>query len=122
MLRWYETVLQAKVVHADPKIAFLTYDDEHHRVALVAMDKYAEKPAAMSVGFYHAAFTYHDPDQNNIELQVDAFQTLEECTEFMRGPLFREDPIGKLVDPEEMLVRYQAGVPDSELVKRADRV
>jgi catechol-2,3-dioxygenase len=156
MLRWYETVLQATVVHADPKIAFLTYDDEHHRVALVAMDKYAEKPAATSVGFYHTAFTYNtvsellgtyvrvkakgivpyrtinhgptlsfyynDPDANNIELQVDAFPNLEECKEFMRGPLFGANPIGIVIDPEELLARFHAGATDAELVKRADRL
>jgi catechol 2,3-dioxygenase-like lactoylglutathione lyase family enzyme len=35
MLRWYQTVFGARVQHQNPALAFLTYDDEHHRVALV---------------------------------------------------------------------------------------
>lgn len=58
MKAWYQEVIQAKVVHSSDQIAFLSYDDEHHRVALIATESYAEKPAAMSVGFYHAAFTF----------------------------------------------------------------
>ena len=155
MIEWYAAVLQAQVIHGDEKIAFLSYDDEHHRVAIVAMDKYVEKPKGFAVGFYHAAFTYqnvgellgtyvrlkakgivpyrtinhgptlsfyyNDPDLNNIELQVDAFATLEACADFMRGPLFGANPIGIPVDAEELLARYQAGASDAELVKRADR-
>ncbi|GAA1229270.1 VOC family protein [Pseudonocardia alaniniphila] len=34
MRDWYGTVLGARVVHANPFAVFMTYDDEHHRVAL----------------------------------------------------------------------------------------
>ena len=34
-IKWYETVLGMKVVHENPMIAFMTYDDEHHRMAMV---------------------------------------------------------------------------------------
>lgn len=33
MLDWYCKVFDAKVQHRDPALAFLTYDDEHHRFA-----------------------------------------------------------------------------------------
>ena len=35
MLRWYATVFDARIQHQDPVLAFLTYDDEHHRFAFV---------------------------------------------------------------------------------------
>jgi catechol-2,3-dioxygenase len=35
MVRWYETVFDAKVQYQNPALAFLTYDDEHHRFAFV---------------------------------------------------------------------------------------
>jgi catechol-2,3-dioxygenase len=38
MLAWYTTVFGAKVQYQDPGIAFLTYDDEHHRFAFANMD------------------------------------------------------------------------------------
>jgi len=32
MVRWYQTVFGAKVQYQNPALAFLTYDDEHHRI------------------------------------------------------------------------------------------
>jgi catechol-2,3-dioxygenase len=37
MLNWYVTVFDAKVQYQNPVIAFVTYDHEHHRVALINM-------------------------------------------------------------------------------------
>ncbi len=33
MLKWYQSVFDARVQYADPALAFLTFDDEHHRFA-----------------------------------------------------------------------------------------
>jgi hypothetical protein len=35
MIAWYPTVFGARVVHEDEKLAFLTWDAESHRLALV---------------------------------------------------------------------------------------
>jgi len=32
MIAWYEAVFEARVVHQDPALAFMTYDDEHQRL------------------------------------------------------------------------------------------
>ena len=32
MVRWYKTVLVMRASHEDASVAFLTFDDEHHRV------------------------------------------------------------------------------------------
>jgi catechol 2,3-dioxygenase-like lactoylglutathione lyase family enzyme len=58
MIDWYGIVLGAHEVFRNDRIAFLTYDDEHHRIALVASAPFAERPEGHTVGFYHAAFTY----------------------------------------------------------------
>jgi catechol-2,3-dioxygenase len=58
MIDWYCTVLDAHVVFANEKIAFITYDDEHHRIALIATETFASRPATINVGFYHAAFSF----------------------------------------------------------------
>jgi hypothetical protein len=34
MLAWYQTVFEARVQYQNPALAFLTYDDEHHRFAI----------------------------------------------------------------------------------------
>ena len=57
MLDWYKTVLQAEVVFEGPMIAFMTYDDEHHRLALVAYPGLADRPPR-SAGLDHLAYTY----------------------------------------------------------------
>ena len=62
MLAWYETVFDAKVQYQDPALAFLTYDDEHHRFAfanLAVIRPEAPAPAQRNlVGVDHVAYTY----------------------------------------------------------------
>lgn len=85
MREWYVTVLDGKVMHEDPASAFITYDDEHHRIALANMGDLEnpdqaepvrpivkqEKPAPVTAdtdifqalagpatGLFHIAFTY----------------------------------------------------------------
>ena len=36
MVDWYKTVLLAEVVFENQMLAFMTYDDEHHRLAIAA--------------------------------------------------------------------------------------
>jgi catechol 2,3-dioxygenase-like lactoylglutathione lyase family enzyme len=57
MVDWYKTVLQAEVVHSNGMLAFLTYDDEHHRIAIAAVPGLEDKPRH-SVGLDHIAYTY----------------------------------------------------------------
>jgi catechol-2,3-dioxygenase len=38
MLDWYKTVFDAQVQFESPAIAFVTYDEEHHRVAFLNLD------------------------------------------------------------------------------------
>ncbi|MDX3453316.1 VOC family protein [Streptomyces sp. ME02-8801-2C] len=176
MRDWYLDVLQARVVHENPALAFLTYDDEHHRIALTDPDgiarlaaehggdgaeelagsgkSTAELPADLSTlpphGLMHIAFTYAslldllenyerltengikpvtvinhgtttslyyaDPDGNNIELQIDNFDTADEGTAFMESDSFRRNPVGVPFDPDEMLARLRAGESQAALV------
>ena len=59
MVAWYRTVLGAKIVHTDGVLAFLTYDDEHHRIAIAAIPGLPDLPA-MAAGTDHIAFSYGD--------------------------------------------------------------
>ena len=58
MVRWYCEVLSAHIAYGSDKIAFLTYDEEHHRIALIGLGGYAPKAEGIRVGFYHTAFAY----------------------------------------------------------------
>ena len=57
MVDWYTTVLQAEVVHSNGMLAFMTYDDEHHRIAIAAVPGLEDKPCH-AVGLDHLAYTY----------------------------------------------------------------
>ena len=58
MLNWYKEVLSAHVVFENSKIAFITYDGEHHRVAFIAGDSFLPAKQSPQVGFYHSAFAF----------------------------------------------------------------
>src|SRR5713226_8439850 len=57
MIEWYINVLGAQVLYQNDFAAFLTYDDEHHRIALFAVPGLVEKPKRSS-GLDHLAFFY----------------------------------------------------------------
>ena len=59
LVRWYCTVLNAEVVHSDGMLAFLTYDEEHHRIAIAGIPGLPDQPP-MAAGTDHIAFTYGD--------------------------------------------------------------
>ena len=59
MVRWYRTVLAAEIAHADDTLAFLTYDEEHHRIAIARIPGLPEQPE-IAAGTDHVAFTYAD--------------------------------------------------------------
>lgn len=58
MINWYCKVLGAHVAYASDKVAFLTYDEEHHRIALIGLGEYPPKDETIRVGYYHTAFAY----------------------------------------------------------------
>lgn len=156
MLRWYETVFDARVQYQNPVLAFLTYDDEHHRFAFVNLDvtqpDQSDADKHGLVGVDHVAYTYSsvgdllgnyaelkaqgirpywcvhhgitvsmyyaDPDGNQMEFQVDCFNSNDDANAFMHGPRMELNPIGVEYDPEEWLVRLRAGIPASEFLDR----
>lgn len=66
MLRWYQIVFNARVQYQNPALAFLSYDDEHHRIALANLDVMRpdaiEKDRSGLVGVDHLAYSYDSID------------------------------------------------------------
>ena len=67
MRDWYCSVLGGRVVYEDPHLSFVTYDDEHHRVAFVDFGPLAPRDDGSGQlmvrptdrpGFHHVAFTF----------------------------------------------------------------
>jgi catechol 2,3-dioxygenase-like lactoylglutathione lyase family enzyme len=153
MLDWYKTVLNATPAFENGGLAFLCYDDEHHRVAILNIPTLADQPEGM-VGVHHIAFTYAsltdllenferlgelgikpvytinhgpttslyyaDPDQNQLEFQVENFDTVEESGKFFFSEAFAENPIGVEIDPADLLRRLRAGESEIVLKTRPD--
>ena len=150
MVGWYKTVLEAEAMFENPFACFMTYDDEHHRVAIVAVPGLVDRPID-AVGVDHIAFTYEglddllttycrlkdlgitpsttihhgptlsmyylDPDRNQVELQIDTFETIEDTMEWMTTGQFEKNPIGVLFDVEDLVKRWREGESVSELQK-----
>ena len=57
MIAWWTEFLEAVPRHANPFITFLSYDDEHHRIAIIHSPKSEDRPRN-AVGLEHFAFTY----------------------------------------------------------------
>ena len=153
MVDWYTTVLDMHVVHRNDFICFLTYDDEHHRLAIVNIDG-LQAPDDKAWGLAHVAYAYRDvgqllstwrrlkargiepyrpihhgptlsmyyrdPDGNSVELQVDCYETKAEAAAYFSTAAFRRNPIGVAFDPAELAARYEAGVPETELLRQPD--
>ena len=62
MLQWYATVFGARIQYQNPGLAFLTYDDEHHRFAFANMSLFqpdgTETDRNGVIGVDHVAYTY----------------------------------------------------------------
>lgn len=54
-IAWYQTVLGMRIVHKGDKLVFLSYDDEHHRLAIV--QTHVAKPEKFAPGVDHVAYT-----------------------------------------------------------------
>jgi catechol-2,3-dioxygenase len=77
MIDWYKAVFDCRVQYQTPVLAFLTYDDEHHRVALINLDAVAPNAShdgkRGAVGVDHVAYTY-----DSVEDLVENYAQLKE--------------------------------------------
>lgn len=62
MRDWYCAVLDGHVVFADEALTFITFDEEHHRIALLRPPMELERKAPATAGMHHVAYTFDDLD------------------------------------------------------------
>lgn len=66
MIEWYTRVFEAQLRYRNERFAFLSYDDEHHRVAFVNLGPPPESGAKPSTGVpsvHHVAYTWKSLDE-----------------------------------------------------------
>lgn len=151
MIAWYKRVLEAEVMFETPMITFLTYDEEHHRVAIGNLPHLQDRPAR-ATGVAHCAFTYasfdelaatyerllaegiepywcvnhgptlsiyyHDPDKNQIELQIDIHDTNEATNAWFAQSDFESNPIGVTMDMPDLIQKRQSGESLAQMLER----
>ena len=100
LIDWYCTVLGARVVHADAMLAFLSYDHEHHRIAIARIPGLAAQ-SDQAAGTDHIAFTHADlGDLLNTYVRLKA-AGIEPYWCINHGPttsLYYKDPDGSRVE------------------------
>jgi len=100
MREWYMTVLNAEPMFENPMVCFMTYDDEHHRIALINIPDLKDR-APDAAGVAHLSFTYR-----NIDELMSTFYRLREAGmepywTILHGPtlsMYYRDPDGGSVE------------------------
>lgn len=102
MRAWYCTVLKAHVVHAGHGLTFLTFDDEHHRIALLAMPPGSAQPKSpAAAGMHHSAYTFDTLDDLLARYEELAEAGIEPAVPIQHGvttSLYYRDPDGNFVE------------------------
>jgi catechol-2,3-dioxygenase len=97
---WWSTVLGAHAVHRDDALTFLTYDDEHHRIAIVH-DPEVGDDARSHAGLEHVAFTYASLDDlvtTYERLRDEGIDPVFPVNHGMTLSLYYADPDGNQVE------------------------
>lgn len=147
VVSWYKTVLEAEPAFENPFACFMTYDEEHHRIAVIAVPGLGER-VNDTIGVDHVAFTYagladlvatferlktlgispetvihHGPTMSLYYLDPDRNQielqidVFEGAAEFLESEHFAKNPIGTLFDMDDLCRRYHAGEPIETLTR-----
>ena len=100
MLDWYQKVLGAEIVHADAMLAFLTYDDEHHRIAIANLPGLEDQPP-MAAGTDHVAFTHADLGDllyTYVRLKADGIEPYWCINHGPTTSMYYKDPDGNRIE------------------------
>ncbi len=99
-IAWYEAVVGMQVVFRGPGIAFLTYDQEHHRLALLATPVEGSAPPG-APGLDHVAYTFAGLGDLLATYRRLAAKGIAPVWSINHGPttsLYYEDPDGNRVE------------------------
>lgn len=153
MIEFWRIFTGSEIIFENEMIAFLSYDEEHHRIAIAALPETIDK-VNEACGLAHVAFTYdtmedlatayeqrkkfgfvpfwcinhgtttsmyyHDPDGNEIEMQIDNFEDPRDATEYMNSEAFRTNAYGTEFNPDDFVRRVRSGEDQEQIKTRPD--
>ena len=105
MLSWYAAVFGARIQYRNPALAFLTFDDEHHRFAfadlgVIRPDEHDQDDRGM-IGVDHVAWEYgslRDLLENFAELKAKGIAPYWAVHHGMSASLYYADPDGNQME------------------------
>jgi catechol-2,3-dioxygenase len=100
MVDWYSAVLGAEVLYDNPHICFISYDEEHHRVAFLDPGPLAERNDK-AAGLNHVAFTYAGLDalsENYLRLKELGIRPQRCVNHGVTTSMYYRDPDGNQVE------------------------
>ncbi len=105
MIAWYLKVFEARVQHRDAILAFLTYDDEHHRFAFRNLgplpDNATPPRLGQGVGVNHVAYTWQGLGELVAlykRLKADGIVPVRPIRHGLTLSMYYADPDGNLLE------------------------
>lgn len=101
MRDWYCALLNGHVVFENEALTFVTFDEEHHRIAFLAPPVQLEPKSPMAAGMHHVAYTFDGLDD-----LLDRYASLRErgiephvpIQHGVTTSLYYRDPDGNFVE------------------------
>ncbi|MGH8516943.1 MAG: VOC family protein, partial [Panacagrimonas sp.] len=100
MLQWYRTMFLLETSFEAPVIAFLTYDEEHHRIAFLNT-AHLPAPAGKQTGIDHVAFCYENLESlllNWERLKAQGIEPFWCINHGMSTSMYYRDPDGNEIE------------------------
>ncbi|KAJ6017888.1 Glyoxalase/Bleomycin resistance protein/Dihydroxybiphenyl dioxygenase [Penicillium sp. IBT 35674x] len=102
MVDFYTTFLGGTVTYGNDVISFITYDDEHHRVALIGIPSTGPK-VPTSCGLEHIAFTFNSLSDLLISYRHRKARNIDPVWCVNHGPttsIYYRDPDGNMLETQ----------------------
>ncbi|HET6603425.1 MAG TPA: VOC family protein [Xanthomonadaceae bacterium] len=100
MIQWYSTVFHAKVQHENEFLAFMTFDEEHHRLVIFEDPETVEKPAT-AAGVDHVGYglaSFGDLVENYERIRAVGITPFAQLNHRFTTSLYYHDPDGNEVE------------------------
>jgi catechol 2,3-dioxygenase-like lactoylglutathione lyase family enzyme len=101
MRDWYCAVLDGHVVYQDDALCFITFDEEHHRVALLSPPIPLERKSPATACAHHVAYTFDTLDDLLARYELLREKDIHPAVGIAHGvttSLYYRDPDGNFVE------------------------
>ena len=101
LVNWYKTVFYANELYSNETLTFLTFDDEHHRFAILQLPPDSPERDQRAPGVAHFAYTYNGIDDlqtTYLRLKDAGIEPFLPVNHGLTVSLYYNDPDGNAVE------------------------